>query len=123
MIKKLVKKLFDWIFKAELEKLNSDIEKVRKIYEKLENQHKIFNNVLKNIDISVDAHDYHNHAKSWAVISLQGSKADYVKFVDLGASDIREIHGFLKQFERINDVKIDASPQTSPFLRINRSKF
>jgi len=35
--------------------------------------------------------DIHERSPSWAVISIQGRKADYVKFIDLPDHNIREI--------------------------------
>ena len=62
--------------------------------------------LLGNIDVSVDVHQ---RSGSWAVVSLQGGKTDYIKFVDLDQRSIREIAFFLRQFDRKN-VKIDANP-------------
>lgn len=62
--------------------------------------------LLGNIDVSVDVHQ---RSGSWAVVSLQGGKTDYIKFVDLDQRSIREIAFFLRQFDR-NHVKIDANP-------------
>jgi hypothetical protein len=119
----MIKRLFNWIFKYELDKLNSEIIKAKNIADKLEQQRKTFNAVLSGIDVSVDVHEYdHRYSPSWAVISLQGKKTDYIKFVELGQSDINEIARFLRRFERYSNIKVDASPMASPFLRIPRKK-
>jgi len=56
--------------------------------------------ILKQFDMSADI--YHStRERSWAVISIQG-KPEYVKFLDLSNSDMREIHRFLKMYERTN---------------------
>lgn len=58
--------------------------------------------------------DVHMKEKSWAVINI-GTKGGgcYLKFVDLGQSDLREIQRFLSQFET---KQIDASPFDRRFL-------
>ena len=61
---------------------------------------------MGNIDVSVDVH---HRSGSWAVVSLQGTKTDYIKFIDLGNRDMMEIARFLRQYDRAN-VKLDASP-------------
>lgn len=117
----MMRKLFKWIFKEELKQLEAQISEATKLADKLNIQSETFNQVLSNIDISVDVHEYARYAPSWAVISLQGQKTDYIKFVDLRNSDINEISKFLRKYERNTHVKIDASPIASNFLRIHRS--
>jgi hypothetical protein len=119
----MIRKIFNWIFKAELSRLNSEIKTAKYLVEKLEKQQKAFNVVLSNIDVSVDVHEYdHRYSPSWAVISLQGQKTDYIKFVELGQSEMNEIARFLRNFERNSNIKVDASPMASQFLRVPRSK-
>ena len=103
----MIKKIFKWVFKKELETLENQIIKSH-------NQTIAVSNLLQNIDISVDLHKY---APSWAVISIQGQKSDYIKFVDLGQRDIIEIQRFLRRFDR-SKRKIDA-----PFPEKNFFKF
>ena len=55
--------------------------------------------LIKQFNISADINHYENH--SWAVISIQG-RPEYVRFVNLSNKDIRELHYYLKQFERTN---------------------
>ncbi|MEQ3500621.1 hypothetical protein ABMY20_12760 [Tenacibaculum sp. SSH1-16] len=83
---------------------------------KSHNQTIVVENLLQNIDVSVDLHKY---APSWAVISIQGEKSDYIKFVDLGRSDIQEIQRFLRYFDR-KRVKVDAPFPEARFLKINQ---
>ena len=116
----MIRKLFNWIFKIELAKLSTEIKKAEAISVRLNRQHEIFDKVLSGIEVSVDVHEYERRANSWAVISLQGQKTDYIKFVDLGTKDVVEIGKFLRQFERNANIKVDASPQASEFLRIRR---
>lgn len=118
----MIRKLLKWAFKSELQELNLQLQETKKVMITFENYQKRVENLLQNIDISVDVHEYHSHAKSWAVISLQGHKTDYIKFIDLGDSDILHIQQFLRKFERDIGIKIDASPKASQFLRIKSSK-
>ena len=104
----MVKKIFRWIFKKELQSLENQIIKSH-------NQTITVSNLLQNIDVSVDLH---RHAPSWAVISIQGEKSDYIKFIDLGQRDIIEIQRFLHQFDR-SKRKIDAPFQEARFLKFN----
>lgn len=151
----MIKKIFNWIFKSEIEKLNLEVETIKdsaekinlehkleierlsldyklkvgefesekkeakQLITKLQEQHKTFEFLLSNIDVSVDVHE-HNYSPSWAVISLQGQKTDYIKFINLGQSDIKEIASFLRNFERDSNLKIDAYPPTSRFLKISK---
>lgn len=116
----MLRKFFKWIFKAELQELNVQIQKTKEVTAEFERYQKSLKNILQNIDVSVDVHEYHKYSKDWAVISLQGSKTDYLKFIDLGDADIRHIQQFLRQFERDANVKIDAYPNASQLLRIDR---
>ena len=118
----MIRKLFKWIFKAELQELNSQIQRTKEATAKYEYYQKALENVLKNIDVSIDVHEYHRRSNSWAVISVQGRKTDYIKFVDLKDSDAKEIQMFMRQFERNANIKIDASPNASEFLRISRDR-
>ncbi len=53
--------------------------------------------------------DHHMMTDSWAVIKVDSGPAScYLKFIDLGKADLREIQHFLGQFERQH---IDAAPQ------------
>ena len=126
----MIRKLFNWIFKSELDKLQKAIDtaenrsfRAEKLGAELEWQKKAFQSILDGIDVSVDVHEYdHRYSPSWAVISLQGQKTDYIKFVELGQSEINEIAKFLRNFERNSNIKVDASPMASQFLRVPRSK-
>lgn len=117
-IKKYLKKLFSWIFKEELNNLKEEKNNICKqaliannILKKAEQDSKRINNLLGNLDVSVDVHKY---SSSWAVISLQGTKVDYLKFINLGEMQMREIAQFLSQFDRS---KIDANPLETKMLR------
>lgn len=120
---KLIKKIFMWIFKEEIDKLNEQIRQSRVSASTCDSYTTHIKNILNNIDVSVDVHEYdHCYSPSWAVISLQGQKTDYIKFVDLGDRELRDIANFLRQFERDRNIKIDAHPQTSQLLKIKRNE-
>ena len=116
----MIKRFFKWLFKLELQELQIQINNSKEQHNRVASLEKSLKNVLGNIDISVDVHEFHRYSNSWAVISIQGKESDYIKFVDLGSSDIREIQQFLRGFERNQNVKIDAIPNTSKFLKISR---
>lgn len=113
----MIRKLFKWIFKSELQELNNQIKNIEELTVNYSYYEKSLENILANIDISIDVHQYHSHSHSWAVISLQGVKSDYLKFVELGDKDIREIQLFLRKFDREYRTKIDATPTASKFLK------
>lgn len=119
-----MKKIFRWIFKEELDSLQKQIDKSKQIRQefdyikkKYEEKEKKFDNLFKNIDVSVDVHHY---APSWAVISIQGQKQDYIKFINLGQADLLEIKRFLSHFDRD---KVDCAPNETQFLRIDRQNY
>lgn len=112
-MKKLLRKLFFWLFKEDFERMNkleSDlkglIHRQKCATQEAEVRAERIRKLMGNIDVSVDVH---HRSGSWAVVSLQGTKTDYIKFVDLDQRSIREIAFFLRQFDRKN-VKIDANP-------------
>lgn len=112
-MKKLLHKLFFWLFKEDFKRMNkleSDlkglIHRQKCTTQEAEVRAERIRKLMGNIDVSVDVH---HHSGSWAVVSLQGGKTDYIKFVDLDQRSIREIAFFLRQFDR-NHVKIDANP-------------
>lgn len=105
----MIRKLFRWAFKKELIFLNAEIKRNASIRRELEIKSKKLDTLFNNIDISVD---FHHYSPSWAVISIQG-KHDFIKFMDLGQRDIREIQQFLRQFDRS---KVDCSPIESKFF-------
>lgn len=96
-IKKVFKNLIEWAFSDELAEIRKTSEETRASAERIKN-------ILHNMDVSVDVHHY---SPSWAVISIQGQKSDYIKFVELPAHSIREIQRFLSAFDR---AKVDCSP-------------
>lgn len=115
-MRKIKQKIQNWVLQLVRWALSSELKKLEEQIKKNAIQEHRINNLLDNMDISVDVNYY---SKSWAVISIQGEKTDFIKFIDLGRSDILEIQKFLRYFDR---TKIDAAPQESAFLRIPRSK-
>jgi hypothetical protein len=121
----MIHKFFKWAFKKEFEELETlNCRVLNSIQDDYISQTKRMNerqeklmNVLNNIDMSVDVHE---HADSWAVISIQGQKTDYVKFVNLGRKDLMEIAAFLRHYDR---AKVDATPNVSNFLKIERTNY
>lgn len=112
-MKKLLRKLFLYLFKEDfqrMEALERDlkglIHRQKCATSEAEVRAERIRQLLGNIDVSVDVHQ---RSGSWAVVSLQGGKTDYIKFIDLGSRDMMEIARFLRQYDRAN-VKIDASP-------------
>ena len=116
----IVKKFFRWVFSFELQNLIFQTQMAEDVRSRCEDQWKKVESMLQNIDISVDVHEY-KHSSSWAVISLQGQKTDYIKFIEMKDSDVREISQFLRKYERNAHIKIDASPSASQFLRIEHN--
>lgn len=112
-MKKLLRKLFLYLFKEDFQRmealeldLKGLIHRQKCATSEAEVRAERIRQLLGNIDVSVDVHQ---RSGSWAVVSLQGGKTDYIKFVDLDQRSIREIAFFLRQFDR-DHVKIDANP-------------
>lgn len=116
-MKKIIKAIFEWVFEDEIEQLRNSIRIAVAINQKNSLCQARFEELFGNMSVSVDVHQtFHRHSKSWAVISLQGEKYDYIKFCDLRDKDIREIGRFLSNFEDRNQT-IDAVPEVSKILK------
>lgn len=113
-MKSLIRKFFKWVFKEEVKRLNQTQTGWEFALNRCLDKERKLDNILKNIDVSVDVH---HHSPSWAVISIQGEKSDYIKFVDLGKSEIKDIQNFLRHFDRR---KVDASPGESKYFKIDK---
>lgn len=112
-MKKLLRKLFLYLFKEDFQRMKALERNLEGLIHRqkcatswAEVRAERIRKLLGNIDVSVDVH---HRSGSWAVVSLQGGKTDYIKFIDLGDRDIMDIAHFLRQYDRKN-VKIDASP-------------
>lgn len=82
--------------KQENRKLKSELIELKSLNKKIIEDN---DSLIKQFNISADISHYENH--SWAVISIQG-RPEYVKFVNLSNQDMRDVHMFLKRFERTN---------------------
>lgn len=112
-MKKLLRKLFLYLFKEDFQRMKALERNLEGLIHRqkcatslAEVRAERIRKLLGDIDVSVDVH---HRSGSWAVVSLQGEKTDYIKFIDLGDRDIMDIAHFLRQYDRKN-VKIDASP-------------
>ncbi len=112
MIKKYLKKFLLALFAEEI-KESIEIKKLMQgALSEMAHKQKQF---LEVVDVSVDVHQY---GRSWACISIQGRRDDFVKFVDLRDSEIREIQRFLHQFSRKGRT-IDAPREMNRFLKFS----
>ena len=112
-IKRIVRSIIVWALDDEL---SSILKQVNDVNSNLIGLDSKYVSLLNHLDVSVDIHEYRKNS-SWAVISIEGKKHDYIKFIDLGDSDIWKISKFLRDFEKSNKIKVDASPTTSKFLK------
>jgi hypothetical protein len=112
-MKNLKQTIFNWLFKEQLE----EIEKLKKQMDEsafrvagyadnaikamnlCEKQEKVLRNTVGDIQVATDIH---LKSPSWAVICIQGQRADFVKFIDLDQRDIEGIAHYLRRFERRN---------------------
>jgi hypothetical protein len=117
---KIINNIVRRALKNEIDTLNRKEKELDVLIKESRQKINHLKNLLEGIDVSVDVHEYEKYSPSWAVISLQGQKSDYIKFVNLKDSDIRDISYFLRRYERNHDIKIDAAPHTSKFLRIRK---
>lgn len=99
ILRKLLKKLFEACYAEELAQM-------RKLHTEMSQNCRDIHNILGNLDVSADIH---MKSGSWAVVSIQGKKTDYIKFIDLHGKDVLEIQRYLSLFDR-ERVKIDANP-------------
>lgn len=117
-IKKRFKGFLEWAFSEEFDNMRTTCEQqqrtttqMRKEIEDLrilQNQLGIYEKKLKSLlgSISVSA-NLPKKAENWAVISIQGEKIDYVKFIALPKNDMIAISRFLAQFQ---DHALETSP-------------
>lgn len=108
-IKNKFKGFFEWAFSDELTNMRTTCDRqqrttsqMRKEIEDLrilQNQLNVYEKKLKALlgNISVSA-NLPKKAENWAVISIQGEKIDYVKFIALPKNDMLAISQFLAQF-------------------------
>ena len=117
-IKKRFKGFLEWAFSEEFDNMRSTCEQQQRTTTQmqkeiedlriLQNQLGIYEKKLKSLlgSISVSA-NLPKKAENWAVISIQGEKIDYVKFIALPKNDMIAISRFLAQFQ---DHALETSP-------------
>ena len=119
MFNKLRNKLRCWLFKEELNKLNSIEKELGQSLERLtlatiqagkanelskesyETNVQLQKLITPLLDVGTDMGFRDDH--SWAVVCVKG-KPEYVKFVSLEHKDTREIIDFLKRYDKSNHV-------------------
>jgi hypothetical protein len=102
---KIINNIVRRALKNEIDTLNRKEKELDVLIKESRQKINHLKNLLEGIDVSVDVHEYEKYSPSWAVISLQGQKSDYIKFVNLKDSDIRDISYFLRRYERNHDIK------------------
>lgn len=125
----MIKALFRWIFKDQfkaIEQLTTTLEqeikanrsKSSELEQQVKHQLTQLHRILGTTDISVD-YSVNVYNKNWAVISIQGERSDFIRFIDLDRKDIEEINRYLKHFD-IKNRKIDAAPYIVDHIKSNR---
>lgn len=83
-MKKLLRKLFLYLFKEDFQRMKALERDLKGLIHRqkcatslAEVRAERIRKLLGNIDVSVDVHQ---RSGSWAVVSLQGGKTDYIKF-------------------------------------------
>ena len=117
-IKKRFKGFLEWAFSEEFDNMRTTCEQQQRTTTQmqkeiedlriLQNQLGIYEKKLKSLlgPISVSA-NLPKKAENWAVISIQGEKIDYVKFIALPKNGMIAISRFLAQFQ---DHALETSP-------------
>lgn len=117
-IKKKFKGFLEWAFSEEFDNMRTTCKQQQRTTTQmqkeiedlriLQNQLGIYEKKLKSLlgSISVSA-NLPKKAENWAVISIQGEKIDYVKFIALPKNDMIAISRFLAQFQ---DHALETSP-------------
>lgn len=134
-LKKTARRLTMFLFESEYlffedlsVKLVASEKNINKIARKLEIEHSEIKKtkdrlkaLIDSASLSVDVHD-DPYSINWAVFNLEGKECLYMKFIDLGRQDLKNVINFMRQFE---NVRYDASPETSRILKaeLNRNTF
>ena len=110
-IKKKFKGFFEWAFSDELSNMRTTCEQQQKTTQQmqkeiedlriLQNQLTVYKKKMETLlgSISIST-NLPKKAENWAVISIQGEKIDYVKFIALPKNDMIAISQFLAQFDQ-----------------------
>jgi hypothetical protein len=109
-MKKIIKRIIDWLYSEDMKAMEEELENFRK-------QAKRLDTILNEVDVSVSVEQ---RSRSWAVISIQGERSDFIKFINLNNQDIYDVHRFLSQYDRKNNITIDAAPSDTAFLKMKR---
>lgn len=118
-------RFFNWLFKEQMnqmKRMNDDTlmfwKNSKANYENCQRLEKQLKDTVGSIQVATDIH---LKSTSWAVICLQGEKADFIKFVDLDQRSIEDIAHYLRQFERHNVVAdMPYCVPKNEFFRIDR---
>ena len=110
-MKKLLHRFFAWIFSEEIKKMEQATVSASNAKLRMEAYEQRMRDVLGCIDLTFDVDQY---SGSWAVISIQGQKQDFIRFIDMKGQELRYVQDFLRKFDR---TKVDASPQHIHFFR------
>lgn len=110
-IKRKFKGFFEWAFSDELHNMRTTCEQQQKTTQQmqkeiedlriLQNQLTVYRRKMETLlgSISIST-NLPKKSENWAVISIQGEKIDYVKFVALPKNDMIAISQFLAQFDQ-----------------------
>lgn len=104
-MKKLLRKLFLYLFKEDFQRMKALERDLKGLIHRqkcatslAEVRAERIRKLLGNIDVSVDVH---HRSGSWAVVSLQGGKTDYIKF---SLTSMKEASGrFLLSYGSLTD--------------------
>lgn len=103
-MKKLLRKLFLWLFADEFKELKENLDYIKEVV---------------GDKVSSCSVDYHPASGSWAVIHLHSKNKTYLKFLRLKNGDCIDIINFLKAFDYAD---IDAAPATTKFIECELNK-
>lgn len=110
-MKKLLRKLFLYLFKEDFQRMKALERDLKGLIHRQKCATSLaevcaerIRKLLGNIDVSVDVHQ---RSGSWAVVSLQGGKTDYIKFVDL---DQKALGRFLLSYDSLTGRMLRLTP-------------
>ena len=125
-MKRLLTKIFSWIFSERIKALDKSLEIAAANNRVMGDKIEFLQQLVGNMHVGIDVHE-NDYSPNWAVICIQGEKANFIKFMRMRDNDLREIQHILRSFERFGardyQFTIDAAPQTSRFLKATKGKF
>jgi 23S rRNA A2030 N6-methylase RlmJ len=110
-MKKIIKCLVNWLFSEEINQYKKEIERLKKERKASEDLNNFLRNIWGEMEVNLD---HHYRSPSWAVICLQGKRADFIKLVELPEADMRCLLNFLQLFKR---GKVNCEHDLRPYLR------